>query len=144
MPAMEMDEPVGFVLYSKDITGRQVVFKPQEDYQCFSRDDWARMAHLINDYHWLWDYSIGMNIIASKYQEQIGDLKLQVSNWEKMADRMNESRLMVGDLLKKEEKYKRIELKSAKINKALMWTSVVLAAIEAGVIGALSAMQASE
>ncbi len=136
MPEREIDEPEGFVLYSKDEKGRQINFKPQEDYQCFPARDWVKMGHLVTDYHWLFGYAIRMQVIVANFEAQIGKLGLQVQHWKDTTGRVDESRLFAVGMLKEERKLK---LRSEFSNKMTMWLAVGVAVLEAGIIGVLAA-----
>ncbi len=136
MPARELEEPEGFTLYSKDDKGRQVVFKPQEDYQCFAVRDWTKMGHLITDYHWLYSYAISMRLMIANMTAQIGRHELQTQLWKDMAAQAEESRLFTYNMYKEERSLK---IRTEFINKATMWLAVGVALLEAGVIGIMAA-----
>jgi hypothetical protein len=136
MPEREIDEPDGFVLYSKDEKGRQINFKPQEDYQCFPAGDWVKMGHLITDYHWLFGYAMRMQLVVANMESQIGNLTLEVQRWKDMTNRVDESRLFAVGMFKEE---RTLKLRSDFSNKVTMWLAVGVAVLEAGVIGALAA-----
>jgi len=136
IPEREYDEPEGFVLRAKDERDRQIIFKPQEDYQCFRANEWVKMGHLIADYHWLYGYARDMQLVERNYQAQIGKLELKVQLLGDTLDSVNKSRQYFSDLYDSERKLK---LKSEFTNKVTMWLAVGVAVLEAGVIGALAA-----
>lgn len=136
IPSKEIYEPEGFVLYSEDENGEQLVFEPEEDYQCFNAEEWSDIGHLITDYHWLYWYAGQNKLIISNYKMQITNLKLQIDLWKNTINRVDKTMSFTQNLLNEDRK---IKFKTNLSNKITMWAAVGVALIEAGIIGVVVA-----
>ena len=128
--------PRGTNLDKVDETGTNTVFFPDQEYKCFTVDEWKEVAHVINDYRWLRSYALNLELSIDKYKMQITLYQEQVDLWKDTVDRIEKNRTLAFDLVKQEQKNRlKLEFK----NNLTMWLAIGVAAVEAGVIGALAA-----
>lgn len=78
-PEAMIEVPAGIILRPRTESGTRTVFRPSEEYKCFSSDEWASMGHLVTDYRWLWYYAIQMETKTALLGKEIGNLQLQLS-----------------------------------------------------------------
>lgn len=128
--------PRGTNLDKVDETGTNTVFFPDQEYKCFTVAEWKEVAHVINDYRWLRSYALNLELSIDKYKMQITLYQEQVDLWKDTVDRIEKNRTLAFDLVKQEQKNRlKLEFK----NNLTMWLAIGVAAVEAGVIGALAA-----
>ena len=128
--------PRGTNLDKVDETGTNTVFFPDQEYKCFTVAEWKEVAHVINDYRWLRSYALNLELSIDKYKMQITLYQEQVDIWKDTVDRIEKNRTLAFDLVKQEQKNRlKLEFK----NNLTMWLAIGVAAVEAGVIGALAA-----
>ena len=101
-PAHLIDVPPGVILEPRDENGRRVTFRPDQEYKCFPVDQWAQMGDLITDYRWLWYYAIRMETKLQLFEQQIGNLQLQIKVWEDTHAATRNGLVSITNLLDKE------------------------------------------
>lgn len=78
-PPEIIEVPAGMVLRPRGDDGSRTVFRPDQEFKCFTAPEWAQMGHLITDYRWLWYYAIRMETKAALLDKEIGNLQLQLT-----------------------------------------------------------------
>ena len=77
-PAALIEIPAGLVLRPRGADGTRTSFRPDQEYKCFTADEWAQMGHLVTDYRWLWYYAIKLETRSALLEQEVGNLELQV------------------------------------------------------------------
>ena len=77
-PAEMIEIPAGMTLRPRDDAGKRVMFRPDQEYKCFTAPEWKTMGNLITDYRWLWYYAIRLETKVMLREMEIGNLELQI------------------------------------------------------------------
>ncbi len=78
-PKELVEVPEGMILRPREEQGPRTVFRPKQEYKCFTAEEWGTVGHLITDYRWLWHYSGRMEMKIALFQKEIGNLELQLT-----------------------------------------------------------------
>lgn len=129
-PSERVREPIG-----------QIIEHEGTKYKAFTLEEWKQMAHLILDYHVIWDYSLNLEL-------EIDSLKREAKLWEQRVDiwkSATDEQRARGDILSKlfDEEHK-MRLKLEKQYRTLgwvPWTLVVVESIAFGIVGVYSGVK---
>lgn len=96
--------PEGIVLRSKTPRGYQVVFKPKEEYKCFTTLEWNSMGFVITDYRWFFNYSLKLEAKLEVRQKQITNRQEQIVDFKKQITLLTDSQKFLQQMLNAEHK----------------------------------------
>jgi hypothetical protein len=74
-PELRVKMPKGLELLPKDERGRKVIFRPNQQYRCYTIGEYAQVADFIVDYRWFFSYSQKLELKLQKKQVEIGRLE---------------------------------------------------------------------
>lgn len=135
-PASLRTVPDGLVLRVRDDSGVRTVFRPSEEYKCFSVAEWGQMAHLVTDYRWLWHYAIQMETKAALLQGQVDNLEIQMTVLRDSLDVTRNGLDTMTGLLNKEHE-RRLNSEASRTFEVWAWrVGTVVGLVAAGAFGA--------
>ncbi len=135
-PAELIDVPQGMVLRRKDKKGRRIVFRPDQEYKCFTTPQWVTVGHMITDYRWLWYYAIRLETKVELRDQEIGNLELQLVIWGDNTTNAERGLDRMTALVEKEHDYR---VKSLRLKRFEIWAwriGTVVGLVAAGAFGA--------
>lgn len=131
-----IDVPQGIVLRPRTEGGARTVFRPSEEYKCFTSPEYGSVGHLVTDYRWLWYYAIQMETKVALLQKEIGNLELQITV---LKDSEKSTRLALDSMtgLLDKEHAARLSIQSSEKFELWAWRiGTVVGLIAAGAFGA--------
>ena len=135
-PSILVDVPTGMVLRPRDDEGRRVVFRPDQEYKCFTTSEWSDVGHLVTDYRWLWYYAIQMELKAELLGKDIAKLELHISILQDSVDVTQRGLDSMAALLDKEHAARLQTTRKAAVELWAWRIGTVLGLVAAGAFGA--------
>ncbi|MEN6368292.1 MAG: hypothetical protein ABFD77_01165 [Thermotogota bacterium] len=142
-PAALIEIPAGMVLRPRADDGTRTSFRPDQEYKCFTSDEWAQMGHLVTDYRWLWYYAIKLEMRSSLFEAQVGNLELQLQVLRDDADTTRRGLESMSALLQKEHERR---LNTETVQRFELWAwrvATVVGLVAAGAFGAAYGVERS-
>lgn len=124
------------VLRPKSDEGQRVVFRPDQEYKCFTVDEWGSMGHLITDYRWLWYYAIQLELKTELLNRDVGNLELQIVILRDSVDVTQRGLESMTALLDKEHDARLRASRKASVELWAWRIGTVLGLVAAGAFGA--------
>jgi len=143
-PEALIDVPIGMILMPKDENGRQINYRPEEEFKCFAVSEWNQMAHLITDYRWLWLYAIQMETKAALLDKEIGNLQLQLGLVRDELDTTRSGLKSMTGLLKTEQSFRLSEETRQRVEIWLWRVGTVVGLVAAGAFAAAWGVERSQ
>jgi len=143
-PVEMIEIPAGMTLRPRDDAGKRVVFRPDQEYKCFTAPEWKTMGGLITDYRWLWYYAIQMELKAELLARDIGNLELQIVILNDNVDVTQRGLDSITGLLDKEHNYR---VQTSRMARVELWAwriGTVLGLVAAGAFGAAWGVEKSK
>lgn len=68
------------MLRPKDERGRRTVFRPEEEYKCFSTSEYVIIGIIINDGRWLYDMKLKLELKLELKNNEVANLEQQIES----------------------------------------------------------------
>lgn len=133
-PEHVYDVPSGVTLYPKTEKGYQAVFKPEQEYKCFTAKEYQTIAHIIIDYRWFWVYATNLELQLGLKTKEVTNLGQQMQLWKEKYTLMSGEKDFLGGLFDAEHE-QRLLLEREKKTELWIWriaTGVVVVLATAG------------